>query len=699
MATFFTGKSGTQYIIIEPALGKGGEGTVYAINGDKEHVLKVYHASNQTTSREKKLLVMVNNPISASAMQQVAWPTDVVYDNGKFVGFVMPRASDIEELNVMYSDKYICTLSERITMAKNICVAIHAVHEAGQVCGDLNPKNIAVNVGQGTVMLVDTDSYHISDGNREYRCEVGMPPYISPEVQIKMSNGMTLKNAPLPTYTKESDRFALAVHIFALLMNSCHPFACAVDLSLRQRSVAAPQPVDNIRDGIFPFVQKQSGITIPAYAPDFDYLPEEIKKLFIRAFVDGHKQPSKRPSAEEWFYALDKMSKTLKVCTKDIHHMYPSSCTSCPWCDLQTKMSSVQTKVTQTTQVTGYTRSNNNYPPFYGNATPPQHTPPQQVITNTGTHSNKNKKWVVIAVLAAIIALIAITSGGGVNKRSDLPVSATKLTKQSAQKANYRFRENPEFFLRADESCTPVIINLDGKYTNFHFGYYLDNIYGDEGGMRFMVYADGNTVLDTGYLWPGTEATPSYYPYNIDYEDLNVTGVSQLELRADYNGASDPYDTTRRVMIVNAFAYNKDWNICVFDEARVLNQEEQEKLEVYAHEIREKYGIDFMFITTSDPQGVNLQSFGENYYNNYRTGYYSDRIIVVAYFDGELVGGGYATQVCSKCDLFFYGSSANSIQSNRLSGQGLQYFWNSIDSQKYYSAFTNAIYETEEYLK
>lgn len=163
-------------------------------------------------------------------MQQITWPTDVVYQNGKFAGYVMPKLSGAKELNVMYSDKYQYTLSEKITIAKNLCAALNSVHEAGQVCGDLNPKNIGVDPNEAKVTLLDTDSYHITDGNAKvYRCEVGMPEYLACEVQGKIKNGNTLANAQLPTFSKETDLFALAVHIFALLMNGCHPFACAVN--------------------------------------------------------------------------------------------------------------------------------------------------------------------------------------------------------------------------------------------------------------------------------------------------------------------------------------------------------------------------------------------------------------------------------------------------------------------------------------
>lgn len=347
MAATYKGNSGRTYTTIEPPIGKGGEGAVYRIAGATGYVLKVFAPARRTETRKRKLLAMIRTPLSAEAMKQVTWPTDVVYSNGQFVGYVMPMLKNSEDLNVIYSDKYKSTLRERIIIAKNLCAAINSVHNAGQVCGDLNPKNISVDPHGAKVTLVDTDSYHITDpkSNKVFRCEVGLPEYLPREVQEKMKNGYRLDNAPLPTFTKYTDLFALAVHIFALLMNGCHPFACATStgtnigsLAASQPSVYAPQPIENICTGFFPFFMRKNRITTPKYAPDFSMLPQYIRDLFVRAFVSGHAQPSMRPDAVEWYNALSKLEKDLKCCGRDKDHVYPSHLSKCPWCELNAQM-------------------------------------------------------------------------------------------------------------------------------------------------------------------------------------------------------------------------------------------------------------------------------------------------------------------------------------------------------------------------
>ncbi len=407
------GKTGIKYETIEPAIGKGGEGSVYRISGMPKNVLKVFIDKNRTESRHKKLLAMIASSMPQNALQQVTWPIDVVYQNGQFVGYVMPMVNNNEDLNVMYSDKYNCTLSEKITIAMNLCSAINSVHNAEQVCGDLNPKNISVDPQHALVTLVDTDSYHITEknGNRIYRCEVGLPEYLPREIQEKMKNGQDLRNAPLPTFTKYTDLFALAVHIFALLMNGCHPFACAVNnnvniapLTTSQASITAPQPIDNICTGFFPFFTKKSGITTPKYAPEFDALPRNIKDLFIKAFVDGHSNPQVRPDTVEWYNALSVMQKKLKVCGNNARHMYSNHLNACPWCDVENKMRIISTPQLKQTSINTnqyYASNKNNTQQGTVKTTPNTNNISPNSSSKTGIG-----KWIGIGI--AIIIFISL---------------------------------------------------------------------------------------------------------------------------------------------------------------------------------------------------------------------------------------------------------------------------------------------------
>jgi serine/threonine protein kinase len=332
----YYGKGKLQYDLPDRPIAAGGEGEIYNINGKNNLVAKIYKPNKLNPEKERKLVKMIDYPPEAGVLTQIAWPRDVLYSNGNFVGFVMPKMAINEDLNVMYeppsSSKYPdLTWESRIIIAENLCVVLDGIHNSGYVCGDLNPKNISVNPLDGHVVFLDTDSYHIQDGANTYRCDVGITEYLPAEVQRKMRGGSTLATANLPTFSQDTDNFALAIHIFQLVMNGCHPFACAIIPS--HSSVTAPQPSDNIEKGTFPFMQSIPGIKIPVYAPPISILPQNIQGLFKRAFIDGHGKPSARPKAAEWHKVLDNLRQNLKTCNKVAHHQYHNSLSSCPWCD------------------------------------------------------------------------------------------------------------------------------------------------------------------------------------------------------------------------------------------------------------------------------------------------------------------------------------------------------------------------------
>lgn len=195
MLTCYLGKNGVIYKIKKPFIGKGGEGAIYEIEGYSNMVAKLYFDGKGKYDREKenKLLTMIQSRLPQEAMDQVTWPIDILYDNGKFVGYVMRRIISGEALNVIYSDKYKGKLSldKRIIIAKNLCAAVDAVHSIDQVIGDFNPNNILVVPATCNIILVDTDSYHITNkqSGKVYRCVVGLPQYVAKELQLKMSKG------------------------------------------------------------------------------------------------------------------------------------------------------------------------------------------------------------------------------------------------------------------------------------------------------------------------------------------------------------------------------------------------------------------------------------------------------------------------------------------------------------------------------
>lgn len=332
-----TGSSGKTYALENKPFSSGGEGDVFRVVGDGAHVVKVYHTDKITKELEEKLRYMAQNPPSAGVLNQVAWPMDVLTnDRGQFAGFLMPKLDISAELGeiYVYPPRMKITYKEKLILAQNICAVIFEVHKAGYVFGDFNPCNIGVNLQTGKVAFLDTDSYHIvlnERANKAYRCKVCLDGYVAPELikRVESHPNGGYASVSLPTFTRETDNFALAIHIFKLLMNGYSPFS-GINESARA-STASPgignQAIKRDEYCFKPGKKPQAAAVPPAAI-----LPDKVKKLFDRAFIGGKRDPKSRPDAREWYTALAEYEKSLAACPRNPAHQYKKGLPDCPWC-------------------------------------------------------------------------------------------------------------------------------------------------------------------------------------------------------------------------------------------------------------------------------------------------------------------------------------------------------------------------------
>lgn len=320
--------SGRTYILDRThPVGKGGEAQLFNVSNYSGAVAKLYTPNLCNSHRERKLMAMLQIPLSDELETELAWPKDILYDNNEqLIGFVMRKVSGGIPLNVIFSDESNCDLLKRIIVAKNLCVTINNIHKAGLVIGDLNPKNILV-LETGLVRIIDTDSFHITDNQgRTFRCEVCVPEYISPKISTVISKGETLKTTPLPTYTQESDEYSLAILIFQLLLHGVHPFSVAL---AKGNDLDTPQPADLMKRYNFPYDKCPYGMKLPVYALPFKILSERLRFMFIKSFSKGESI-----SAEIWYDALCDFEKEIsRTCKANHNHKYRKGLRKCPYCD------------------------------------------------------------------------------------------------------------------------------------------------------------------------------------------------------------------------------------------------------------------------------------------------------------------------------------------------------------------------------
>lgn len=322
----------------------GGEGAIYEILSNSKMLVKVYHEWEQQDlvgldQKFKKLIALLHTRPQGGDAEHFSWPLDAVYIQKQFVGFLMKKL----EINALlfqiyeYSSENVkqLTWSQKVHLARNMCAGLNSLHNLHQVIGDFNPQNIAVNLNSGYVYFLDNDSFHLQFQGVDYPCIAGVPEYLPPEIQIrKQKNKCDIRALSLPTFTQEGDRFSLAIHIFRLLMNGVHPYHEGRSTAKVKRSISAFRPHDMIVKGRSVFFNPLPDVAPPIYSPDISILPISIQTLFKKAFVEGHSDPTCRPTALEWYHGLKILLKeeNIKVCSLNRHHQYWIGNQECPWC-------------------------------------------------------------------------------------------------------------------------------------------------------------------------------------------------------------------------------------------------------------------------------------------------------------------------------------------------------------------------------
>ncbi|HEU4455908.1 MAG TPA: hypothetical protein VFR81_22775, partial [Longimicrobium sp.] len=306
-------------------LGAGGEARVLAHPRDGEQVAKLYHQPTLAKARKVELM-MADEPALDASAAKLAWPRDLLLEmGGGFVGFLMERAEGprVFELYNPSTRRHAaprCSHALLHRVGANVAAAFEALHARGYVVGDVNESNVLVDES-GSVTLVDTDSMQVPDpaNGTVHRSRVGKAEFTPPELQGR----------PFADFDRspEHDRFGLAVLLFLLLMEGTHPFAGRM-----ADGSEAPPVEERIRRGLFPHGTLRE-IHPPMLAPEITLLHPALRSLFVRAFVDGHRDPTARPTAAEWRAALAAAEAKLRKCAKNRYHRFGAHLDRCPWCD------------------------------------------------------------------------------------------------------------------------------------------------------------------------------------------------------------------------------------------------------------------------------------------------------------------------------------------------------------------------------
>lgn len=217
---------------------------------------------------------------------------------------------DPRELGNWASHLRICLLIAR---------AVRRLHMAGLAHSDLSYKNVLVDPAGGNACIIDIDGLVVPG---KYPPDVvGTPDFIAPEV---VATTRLAKDDParrLPSI--QTDLHALAVLVYHYLLYR-HPLRGSKvhdtdstrdeELSMGEKALFVEDPNDasnriklvHVRPSDLPWADTQKRpytVTGPYLAP-----------LILKAFTEGLRNPTARPSASEWENALIRTVDLLQPC-------------------------------------------------------------------------------------------------------------------------------------------------------------------------------------------------------------------------------------------------------------------------------------------------------------------------------------------------------------------------------------------------
>lgn len=398
----------------------GGAGSVFLLE-DSDEVAKLYHPGVDLGTYRRKLEAMLQlSPDLPDRVEngrrhvQIAWPRALAFDGGgAFAGFIMPKldvaaTSDLEHVMLdrqARAEGLPTTLGPRMALAANLGTMLSALHRLDHYVVDLKPLNLRFYVDTLHIAMLDCDGFSVQGRDRRFPAGQVTPDYLAPEFQ----------RAGLRKGGEDAqDRFALAVIIFQLLNSGLHPYS--------GRPLAEGLPTDlpgRIRADLYPYGIIGNRRIAPSPASGHDSLPEELRRMFDRAFDASRRE---RPAASEWASVLVEYARRdsglLVVCSHQPAHQHfrNEACAACR------RERAVQTaaKAQRRRKPKGRRSAPRGSPRVATQAQAPATRPPQAVTTAPATQTyipapmSPRARFVtacILAVLAPVMLGWVLTIG------------------------------------------------------------------------------------------------------------------------------------------------------------------------------------------------------------------------------------------------------------------------------------------------
>ena len=303
-------------------LGRGGEGAVFAVEGDRLAVKLLRDRSPRSRDRLRDRLAMVGRlPLDDLA---VARPIEQL--RPPHVGYVMELFTGMAPMRSMLRPpKGIGSvahwyfqgggLRRRLRVLARVAEVLAELHGRGLVYTDLSPNNVFVSEASdaGEVRLIDTDNVHPATSHGQ---SIHTPRYGPPEV---------VRRTGVPSSLGDAWTFAvIAFETLALV----HP------LLGDEVQYGEPEMEERALEGRLPWIDAEDDHRNRSS----DGIPREIvlstrlREDFGRVFGPGRTDPAARPGLARWAERLHAAADRTVTCP-ECSGSYYCDRDRCSWCD------------------------------------------------------------------------------------------------------------------------------------------------------------------------------------------------------------------------------------------------------------------------------------------------------------------------------------------------------------------------------
>ena len=293
---------------IDKEMGSGTQGKVYSLISPDNSLLalKWYFPSMATREQFEILKSLVN---IQSPSDKFLWPIALIENDQKEgFGYIMPlKENRFKSFGLWLSRRIEPSFKVLLTSCYEISQSFHLLHSKGFCYQDISLNNLYFDPHNGEIRIGDTDNI-IINGSKKGNV-IGTPKFMAPEI-------ITHKALP----NTQTDLYSLAILLFYTLFLN-HPFEGKAESAIKSLDIPSMTKLYGLNP-VFIFDPNDS-----SNYPDSIYhnnallfwniYPKFFKKLFIKSFTDGIKDPLYgRVREKEWQIALIELRDLVYYCNR-----------------------------------------------------------------------------------------------------------------------------------------------------------------------------------------------------------------------------------------------------------------------------------------------------------------------------------------------------------------------------------------------